>query len=289
MALNMRQDLRMSQQLVMTPQLQQAIKLLQLSRVELSDLVRDELLENPLLEEAAEIGTSTEVQESTVEIQEGVEHERDAPPERTKEVADEVKVETVSKDDFDWEGYLENASYLPPGSATIRRDGDELPSYEATLSAPETLDEHLRWQVRLSNYNEREEEIADFLIGCYSTRGYLEEISVPQIARQLGRSNLEVEQVLRKVQLLDPVASGARNLAECLWIQARHPEHPIEDPLVLGIISKHLHHLETRKYNTVARDLGEPLEEVYEATKVVMGLDPRPARAYAADASQYIT
>ncbi|MCA9694036.1 MAG: RNA polymerase factor sigma-54 [Myxococcales bacterium] len=289
MALNMRQDLRMSQQLVMTPQLQQAIKLLQLSRVELSDLVRDELLENPLLEEAAEIGTSTEVQESTVEIQEGVEHERDAPPERTKEVADEVKVETVSKDDFDWEGYLENASYLPPGSATIRRDGDELPSYEATLSAPETLDEHLRWQVRLSNYNEREEEIADFLIGCYSTRGYLEEISVPQIARQLGRSNLEVEQVLRKVQLLDPVASGARNLAECLWIQARHPEHPIEDPLVLGIISKHLHNLETRKYNTVARDLGEPLEEVYEATKVVMGLDPRPARAYAADASQYIT
>ncbi len=293
MVLNMRQDLRMSQQLVMTPQLQQAIKLLQLSRIELTDLVRDELLENPLLEEAGEIGTSQEEQVSSVEMQDSVEREQSAQTQTSAEVEGqanaEVKADEPPQDNFDWEGYLENASQLGPGVSSIRRDNNDLPSIEATLSAPETLEEHLMWQVRLSNFPPREEEIAEFIIGCYAPTGYLTDISVPQVAAKLGCSTLEVELVLRRLQHLDPIASGARNLAECLWIQARHPEHPIEDPLVLGIISKHLHRIENRKYNNIARDMGEPLEEVYEATKVIMGLDPRPARAYSTGASPYIT
>lgn len=131
--------------------------------------------------------------------------------------------------------------------------------------------------------------IAEYLVRNLSPAGYLQDGSTVQVARKLGYSTLKVEQVIRKLQQLDPFAILARNLAECLWVQAQHPEHPIEDPLVLGIIAKHLHNLEIRNYPAIARDTGEALEEVYEATKVIMAMDPRPARAYSSESAQYIT
>ena len=287
MALHMRQDIRMSQQLVMTPQLQQAIKLLQLSRVELSDLVRDELMENPLLEEAQEMGTTVEEPVSSVELQDGV----DQPSEMAPEPAsgpDTLKVDEVPRDGVDWEAYADSTPFQP-ATGGGQGDGEELPSYEATLTRAETLPEYLLWQVRLSNYSESDEEIAEYLVRNLSPAGYLQDGSTVQVARKLGYSTLKVERVIRKLQQLDPFAILARNLAECLWVQAQHPEHPIEDPLVLGIIAKHLHNLEIRNYPAIARDTGEALEEVYEATKVIMAMDPRPARAYSSESAQYIT
>jgi len=286
MALQMRPDLRMSQQLVMTPQLQQAIKLLQLSRIELTDLVRDELLENPLLEESQELGTGTDDNAQNADgAESGESSEREAAPEPAPEPkTEEVKVE----DDFDWKAILENNTYLPSEGSSGGGGGDELPSLEATHSAPETLDEHLLWQVRMSNYTPIDEEIAEYIIRCLGPDGTLGDTTVTQIGRRLEVSTLHVELVLRRVQRLDPVAIGSRNLAECLWIQANHPEHPIEDPLVLGIIAKHLHRLENRGYPAIARDMGEALEEVYEAVKVIMGLDPRPARDYTTESPQYV-
>ncbi|MCB9701559.1 MAG: RNA polymerase factor sigma-54 [Myxococcales bacterium] len=291
MALQMRPDLRMSQQLVMTPQLQQAIKLLQLSRIELSDLVRDELLENPLLEDTQEIGSSAEEGADASGDERGDERSEERSAEAPADAKlDEVKVgEVPDRDNFDWEAVLENNTYLPPDpGAGGGGDSEELPSLEATHSRPETLDEHLLWQVRMSSFSPADEEIAEYIVRCLNASGSLADTSVTQIARRLGTSTLRVESVLRRVQLLDPVAVGARNLAECLWIQANHPEHPIEDPLVLAIIAKHLHNLENRNYQAIARDVGEALEEVYEATKVIMGLDPRPAREYVSESPQYI-
>lgn len=291
MVLHMRQELRMSQQLVMTPQLQQAIKLLQLSRIELQDLVRNELLENPLLEESQEIGTSSEEPVSSVEMQDGVELQGQtgdtAPAEAPSQ---EIKADQPNADDsFDWEAYLQHHSLSGPlPSAGVRPD-DDLPGLEQTMAAEETLVEHLMWQVRLSNFSELEEEIAEYIIRSLSPAGYLRSVTAPQIARRLECSTLHVEQVLRRVQQLDPLAIASRNLAEALWIQARHPEHPIDDPLVLTIIAKHLHNLEKRAYPAVARDTGEALEEVYEATKVIMGLEPRPARQFVSESPQYVT
>ncbi len=290
MAMTMRPELRMSQQLVMTPQLQQAIKLLQMSRVELTDLVRDQLLENPLLEESQELGTSTEEPVSSIELQDGVEHEQGDPTQQSsakEERSTEVKVDEPPRDNFDWEAYLENSAYPPSTGPTIRPESD-LPSLEATLSAPETLEDHLMWQIRLSNFGPKREEIAEYIVRCLDGNGYLQDTTVTQIARQLECSSLLVEQVLRRVQQLDPQSVASRSLAECLWVQAHHPERTIQDPLVLGIIAKHLHNLETRRYNVVVRDVGEPLEEVYEATKVVMALDPRPARAFSSESPAYI-
>jgi RNA polymerase sigma-54 factor len=112
--------------------------------------------------------------------------------------------------------------------------------------------------------------------------------TVPQISKKSGYSCMRIEETLRKIQNLDPVSIGARNLAEALWIQINHPDDPIEDPLVRAIVSKHLGNLEKRAYPAIARDTGETVEEVYEAAKVVLGLEPRPARAYAAEEPQYI-
>lgn len=287
MALHMRQDIRMSQQLVMTPQLQQAIKLLQLSRVELSDLVRDELMENPLLEEAQEMGTSVEEPVSSVELQDAVDQPSEMAPEPTSG-AEALKADEVPRDGVDWDAYADSTPFQP-ATAGGQGDGEEQPSYEATLTRAETLPEYLLWQVRLSNYCESDEEIAEYLVRNLSPAGYLQDGSTVQVARKLGYSTLKVERVIRKLQQLDPFAILARNLAECLWVQSQHPEHPIEDPLVLAIIAKHLHNLEIRNYPAIARDTGEALEEVYEATKVIMGMDPRPARAYSSEAAQYIT
>jgi RNA polymerase sigma-54 factor len=292
MALGMRLELRMSQQLVMTPQLQQAIKLLQLSRPELQDLVRNELLENPVLEEGQEIGTTNEEPVSTVELQDGVELQGQVTPEPREgrepdPPAPEVQADSQVKDNFDWDAYLQHHSLSGPMPAGSRPDED-LPTADATVARPETLSDHLLWQVRLSNYSAAEEELAEYVIRSVGSGGYLN-ASAPQIARRTGYSTLRVEEVLRKLQSLDPLALGSRNLAEALWIQANYVDDPIEDPLVLIIIAKHLHNLEKRAYPNIARDTGEPLEEVYEAIKVIMGLEPRPARSFAAEDPHYIT
>nr|WP_276204391.1 RNA polymerase factor sigma-54 [Enhygromyxa salina] len=286
----MRQELRMSQQLVMTPQLQQAIKLLQLSRMELQDLVRNELLENPLLEESQEMGTSNEEPVSAVEMQDGVEQQGDSGENKPAEQpSQEVKADEPNADNFDWEAYLEHHSLSGGLPASAVRPDDDLPGLEQTMADEETLVEHLMWQVRLSNFSALEEDVAEYIVRSLSPSGYLRGVTLPQMARRLGCSTLLVEQVLRRVQQLDPLAIASRNLAEVLWIQARHPEHPIDDPLVLAIIAKHLPNLEKRAYPVVARDTGEALEEVYEATKVIMGLEPRPARQFVSESPQYVT
>jgi RNA polymerase sigma-54 factor len=287
MALNMRQELRMSQQLVMTPQLQQAIKLLQLSRIELQDLVRSELLENPLLDDSQELGSSNDEVVTSVEMQDGLDNQRDEGGAR--DVAQsEVKVDENPKDNFDWEAYLENYSYAPATGPGVRIDNEDMPSLEATASRPETLAEHLMWQIRLTDFTPEEEEIAEFIVRSLSPAGYLRDVTVPQLARRSGYAVMRVEEVLRRIQSLDPISIGARNLAEALWIQANHPDEPIEDPLVQAIICKHLANLEKRAYQAIARDMGEAVEEVYEAAKVIMTLEPRPARAYASEEPQYI-
>jgi RNA polymerase sigma-54 factor len=291
MALNMRQELRMSQQLVMTPQLQQAIKLLQLSRMELQDLVRGELLENPLLDDNQELGGGAEEHVSSVEMQDSIEMNRGqelGSEHNDHQAQSELKVEDVPKDNFDWEAYLENNSYAPTTGPGVRVDNDEMPSLDATASRPETLAEHLEWQVRMGSFGPVEEEIAEYIIQNLSSAGYLRDVTVPQIAVRSGYSVLRIEEVLRRIQNLDPVSVAARNLAEALWIQTNHPETPIEDPLVRGIICKHLDKLERNAYPAVARDMDESLEEVYEASKIIMSLEPRPARAYASEEPHYI-
>src|SRR5258705_92187 len=175
--MEIKQHLKLSQQLVMTPQLQQAIKLLQLSRMELVDMVRDEMLENPILEDSVESGA-----------------EQPKTAEEPIQANSEGEVERVGE--------------------------TETPIQEMPVERQEAS-----------------------------------------------------EAVLTRVQEFDPVGVAARSLEECLMIQARHVG--ADDEVVVGILQRHLPNLEKKNYQAIAKDLNQPLDEIYEAAKVVMGFDPK--------------
>jgi RNA polymerase sigma-54 factor len=299
--MEIKQHLKLSQQLVMTPQLQQAIKLLQLSRVELVDMVRDELLENPVLEDSVDV--SAEQQKPGNTDEQGAGAIREAETERIGETetpvgqaagdkgdsTSEVKADSRSGEavaDFDWDTYLENQSNAAP-MPSFRSNSEEMPSIEATLTRGTSLFGHLEWQLKLTRgFSKDEEGVALLIIGNLTPDGYLD-LSVEELAEEAGVDVPFVEQVLKRVQEFDPQGVAARDLQECLLIQARHVG--ADDDLVLGIISKHMHNLEKRNYAAIAKDLNQPLEEVYEATKVVLAFDPKPGRAYTDEESNYIT
>jgi len=301
MSMELKQHLKLSQQLVMTPQLQQAIKLLQLSRIELVDMVRDELLENPVLEDALEVSAEQpkpgSAEEQAAEVVREAETERigetetlvaQVASEKVENTA-EVKADTRSDEavaDFDWDTYLENQSMAAP-MPSYRPTSEELPSVEATLTRGTSLFDHLEWQLKLTRgFSKEQEVVALLIIGNLTPDGYLDD-PVEDLAEEAGVSIRFVEEVLARVQEFDPPGVAARSLQECLLLQAHHIG--ADDDVVLGIITKHLHNLEKRNYAAIAKDLNQPLEEVYEATKVVLGFDPKPGRAYTDEESNYIT
>jgi RNA polymerase sigma-54 factor len=299
--MEIKQHLKLSQQLVMTPQLQQAIKLLQLSRVELVDMVRDELLENPVLEDSVEV--SAEQAKPGTDEGQVVEAGREAETERIGETetpmgqlsgdrvetTSEVKADARSDEavaDFDWDTYLETQSNAAP-MPSFRPNSDEMPSIESTLTRGTSLFDHLEWQLKLTRgFSAQQEGVALLLIGNLTPDGYLD-VPLDELADEAGVTVEFVEAVLARVQEFDPPGIAARNLQECLLLQARHVG--ADDDLLLGIINKHLSNLEKHNYAAIAKDLNQPLEEVYEATKVVMAFDPKPGRAYSDEESNYIT
>ncbi|MCS6799084.1 MAG: RNA polymerase factor sigma-54 [Myxococcota bacterium] len=301
--MEIKQQLRLSQQLVMTPQLQQAIKLLQMSRMELIESVRQELLENPLLEEVSEL--SPEMRGPNADSAATVGDVDNAPleePALERQIAaDDRRVieESVSGKDverrageIDWERYLENhALQAPLPVARAPGDGEDLPGLESTLSRGERLDEHLLWQMRMGEFREDELRFGALVVGNLDDDGYLrlddvppEEV-VPRLAAEAGIDPEDAEEVLREMQRLDPVGTCARTLQECLRVQA---EHYGMDELVLRVIDRHLPNLEKKNFAAIARDLEVSLEEVHDVAQVVADLDPRPGRNYTGPEPQYI-
>ncbi|MCA9676358.1 MAG: RNA polymerase factor sigma-54 [Kofleriaceae bacterium] len=295
MAMEMRQELRLSQQLVMTPQLQQAIKLLQLSRMELADLVHEEMLENPILEDdlesAAERSRERELlggdEQAAMQVESAGNTETPLePPKGEGDNTGEVRADAGAVNEIDWENYLDNYTMAAPMPA-YRGDGDEMPSLEATLTRPPSLHDHLAWQLKLSDLSEAQMEIGHDIIGNIDVDGYFKDPPLSDIAADHGVTVEECERVLEKIQSFDPIGVGARSLAECMLIQALHED--LADIVVLKIIKSHLPNLEKKNYQAIARDLKVPLEDVLDAAKVVTEFDPRPGREYASDDPHYIT
>ncbi len=275
--LELKQQLRLRQQLVMTPQLQQAIKLLQLNRLELTLAVQQELEENPVLEEALEDEGETPELEEEASV-EAPEEPAEAPaPGEEREATDAEKVA-----DVDWENYIDA---YPQTSIREARDDDDRPSLETTLTRRATLIEHLSWQLQLLSFPIEEEIVAKFIIGNLDERGYLE-ASLDEIARQSGMSVETVERSLVRVQEFDPLGVAARDLKECLTIQAG--VLGIEDPIVLRILDECLDVLIKRDFRGVARQLGVSIEMVSQAADVIGRMEPRPARAFGGDETIYI-
>ncbi len=280
MGLELSLQLKMSQQLVMTPQLQQAIKLLQLSRTDLIDAVREELLENPLLDEQSEIAATEAKVESAEEVR-----KREEKKDQTAEAQGDTEIKE-SDQQIDWEAYFENYSSPMPGTGKQRLRDDDLPGYEATLTREDTLFDHLLWQLQVSDFTEQEEAVAVALIGNINDEGYLKNYDLHALAEQLGNDVEYVEEVLEMIQQFDPLGVGARDLRECLLIQARFHEL---GAMVEEVIDQHLPNLEKKNYGAIARDLDLDMDEVIETAKIISQLEPRPGRPFAGEAPRYIT
>jgi RNA polymerase sigma-54 factor len=275
MALEIRQQLKLSQQLVMTPQLQQAIKLLQLSRMELVDLVQQELEENPILEEGTEILEEKEAREEAAELQEVI---------SSGEEIKEVSGESDGLNDIDWQTYLEGYN-LGGSAADCYEEDEDRPSYENLLTRTSTLSDHLMWQLNLSRLGDRERRVASEIIGNLDNDGYLK-ASSEEIAEAVGVAAADVEKVLAVVQEFDPPGVACRSLQECLLRQVE--QLGMAGSLVEKILSDHIAELETRKYPVIAKALGVGLDEVLAAAKIISNLDPRPGSAYGQEDVHYI-
>lgn len=267
MALEIKQDLRLTQQLVMTPQLQQAIKLLQLSQMELQEVIAQEIKENPVLEE-----------ESGQEEKEQEEREQ-------KEVATEAEAREdapESMKDHDWEEYMEGHSistYTPS-----RTDGGETP-WENLIICQATLADYLRWQLRMSPLSPQEQEIGTFIIGNIDENGYLQG-SLQEVCEELRYPAERAEKVLDLIQSFDPAGVGARDLQECLLIQLRGLAE--RNPLAEEIVKSYLPYCKKKDYRGLSRKLKAPFDQVVEAVEVVCHLDPKPGRPFSLEEARSI-
>ncbi|WDN89677.1 RNA polymerase sigma-54 factor [Desulfosarcina sp. BuS5] len=268
MAFDLRQQLKLAQQLVMTPQLQMAIKLLQLNRLELLDTIRQELEENPTLEELQEViekDPETEKNEETSEIK-------------------EVDVEETARDDIDWENYLNE--YNSTGKSHFENEKKETPSFENFIGNKESLHDHMLWQLRMIFPSKEVEHIGSLIIGNLKSDGYLD-ASIDDIASLSGSSPEKVNEVLTTLQSFNPAGVCARDLKESLAIQVK--QLGLENSIVNEIILHHLTHLENKNYNAIAKALKISIDDVISAVDIIQGLEPRPGRLFSDDEPKYIT
>ncbi|SRR5580765_917301 len=277
MALEIRQVQKLTQQLVMTPQLQQAIKLLQLSRVELEEMVTKELQENPALEEGPAEEAEASGEQPRSETQASV-------PENGSELVLNRELSAVDKiGTLDWQEYLDTHSNSIHGSLTAEAtsdDGDSPPSWENSLTKKTTLEDHLIWQLRLSKITERETTIGSYVIQNLDQNGYLV-LSREEICTATGSSAEEVEAVLRRIHFFDPVGVAAQDLRECLLIQLENLQ--LSDSLAAKIIASYLNFLESKRYEKLAKDLGVTIDEIAEAAHLIATLEPKPSRGFEQD------
>ncbi|HOW56706.1 MAG TPA: RNA polymerase factor sigma-54 [Smithellaceae bacterium] len=279
MAFELKQNLRLSQQLIMTPQLQQAIKLLQLSRLELVDTINQEMEENPLLEETLpEEGTEEEIHSEVAEDVQSIEKEDNKAVERTEELTGEGD----GREEFDWSSYLED--YGPVGVSYEHKDGDA-PAWDNMLSESQSLTNHLMWQMKLSPFTEDEIRIGSQIIGNLDQNGYLC-ATIEEIAGLEDVAPDFVEAVLQRIQEFDPAGIAARNLQECLLIQARLLG--VKNSIIEAIIRDYLKDLELKNYVHIARKMKVPLRDVEIAILLISNMDPKPGSRFFEDKVQSI-
>ena len=271
MALELRQQLKLTQQLIMTPQLQMAIKLLQLSRLELMDTIRTELEENPALEEVPE---NAPAEQSTERME--------AATAESPEVK-EVTIDDKIQEDIDWSNYLDE--YNTPGRVHHESEGRDTPRFESFIASNESLNDHLLWQFLMTKPDKEEERIASLIIGNLNKDGYLD-VSVEEIANTSGSATEKIEEILSIIQTFDPIGVCARDLSECLLIQAKFLG--LDDTIVIDIITNHLSHLEKKNYKAICKALKKSMDEVVSAINVIKSLEPKPGRQFSDETPQYI-
>ncbi len=264
----------MGQQMVMTPQLRQAVKLLTLNHLELQAAIQEELVENPVLEEIEHVISSDNEKETTID-------------QISKEI-ELVQNKTEQSDEIDWQAYADSFSYLPPNSQSAGHV-DDMPGYDQTLTRNQTLDEHLIWQIQMANFNAIEREIAIRILGEIDDDGYLSQrddipaksqLNLIQLIADETEMPIEwIESVRQKIMRLDPVGCGSKSLQELLLTQLDVWGYDDECVEFL-IIRDHFSAYQQKKYKEIAKSMSLTLDDMREAKALISRLEPRPARNF---------
>ena len=279
MVLELKQQLKLAQKLVMTPQLRQAIKLLQLNRLELTEALRAEIEENPLLEEASEDQASDL---ETVSDQLASKEPGDASEEAA--VTTQVPGDDPSTvAEVDWTDYANNfdsdfsfARETPPADA---------PSQFDFISSEPGLAAYMQWQLPDLELNDQEMDIVMFIIGNLDRHGFLK-ADIPDIVAYAGCTEETARQVLSWVQGLDPPGIAARDIRESLLLQIERKG--LGDSLAHRIVSDHMNLLESRNYALIARKTGVSSRAVMKEIEIITSLTPYPGNQYSNELTNYV-
>jgi len=272
--MELRQQLKLSQHLVITPQLQLAIRLLQMSRIELLETIQQEIEQNPALEEAGgESDAATTAAETEPE-----------GPDTNDTALKEVAINEKIPDEIDWQNFDE---YNPHGrmGANFEKKRETV-GFENFTSREETLQDHLLWQMVTLDLSDAEKLIGSLIIGNLNADGYLK-TSIEDLSQAADTDHALVEKVLRLLQSCDPAGICARDLKECLRLQTERSG--IDNALVIDIIENHLGLLESRKIPQICRLARVSKVAVKEAIGIIQGLEPKPGRAFADNTPRHIT
>jgi RNA polymerase sigma-54 factor len=265
-------DLRLSQRLALTPSLLQKIELLQLNKLELQEMLNQELVENPILEDVME-------QEPPPEINlEDREMEDPKSPNETHSAKEKDSFEEI-----DFRYFFDE--YLDTGYKNREVEDSEKPTFETFLTRPPSLEEHLNWQLGLSDTKPAIAEIARQIIGNLNEDGYLI-IALEELCQVSGCTMEEANEALSIVQAMDPLGIGARDLRECLLLQLQNLD--LKDTLAYQIVQEYLSHIETHKFKEIALRTGTSFEEVLQAIDCIKRLIPKPGQKYNNQKATYV-
>jgi RNA polymerase sigma-54 factor len=268
MAISQRLHTKLVQKLILTPSLQQAIKLLPMSTLELSELLNQEMVENPMLEESP---TETQEQQETAA--------QEKPEEKP---ATQEKGDTWDDQDYEYffGDYLDDG-YRPRTPTEVK----ELPPIENTLSTAASLSDHLLWQLSMQTNEPTLRTIGEAIIGNLDDDGYLV-ATVDELSSMGPWSTSDVEQALKLVQSLDPIGVAARDLQESLLLQLRHiglAGSPAE-----RIVTEYMRLLQNHQIPELAKKLGISIDELKQHIELIQQLDPKPGSRYNPSQSQYV-
>jgi RNA polymerase sigma-54 factor len=273
MALEQKLSLRLSQRLVMTPSLQQAIKLLQMSKLELQEVLTQEMVENPLLEEEQEEAPGPEeAREAAAEAAAAP-----TPPETA------APKEKDSFEEIDFDSYFED--YLDSAYNPRQYEESEAVPLENTLSSPPGLQEYLSWQLSMSDAPAPVRDIATYLIGNIDEDGYLR-VTRDEVRAAGFAKEEETDAALALVRSFDPPGICASDLPDCLMLQIR--SIGIENPLIEKIITEHWPEFLNRQFAPLARTLGVGMSQLQAVVEIIKNLEPKPGRKYSTERTIYV-
>jgi RNA polymerase sigma-54 factor len=285
MAVKLSQSLKQAQTLMMTPQLQHAIKLLTLTHMELTKVIAEEMSENPVIEELA----GKELADKKADEDYNIEKlELDGKESPIRELQESKLLSKSKSDDFDWQSYADSfnsTSYNPPSTQVIQHDPDDRYNFENMISRGVNLVEHLEAQIREEEFSDEECRFAIQIIRNINDDGYLD-LPFDEIISESDISREFAFYVLRRVQSLDPVGCGSQNLTDCLLAQATIMEE--RSPLLEKIIKNHLKDIECKNFSKIAKDTGVSKGLVEEAIQTLMQFNPRPGRLISPEEILYV-